>query len=144
MPRSLAVNGQIQIPGREMRLTFARSSGPGGQNVNKVNSKAVLRWNVAQTPSLPNDVKQRFLERFSQRISVGGEILLTSDRHRDQPRNVAECYQRLRQLILSVAVPPRQRRKSHPTRSSVERRLQNKKRIAQRKKQRRERPDRDS
>jgi len=99
---------------------------------------------VAQTPSLPNDVKQRFLERFSQRISVGGEILLTSDRHRDQPRNVAECYQRLRQLILSVAVPPRQRRKSHPTRSSVERRLQNKKRIAQRKKQRRERPDRDS
>ena len=143
MPRSLAVDDQIRIPGEELVLTFARSSGPGGQNVNKVNSKAVLRWNVVDSPSLPEEVKQRFLERFAPRITRSGEILLTCDRHRDQPRNSAECYDRLRQLLLSVISAPRRRKRTRPSRASIERRLQDKKRISKRKEQRRHRPDQD-
>ena len=140
MSRPLVVTSQIQIPASELGLSFARSSGPGGQNVNKVNSKAYLRWNVTKTNTLPESVKNRFLERFSTRINQTGEIVLTSDVHREQSRNVSECFDKLRQLVLSVLTPPRTRRKTRPSRSSIERRLKNKQKQSQRKQMRRYRP----
>lgn len=136
MARSLVVNDDIQIPGSEIAMSFARSSGPGGQNVNKVNSKAVLRWNVALSERLPPGVKQRFLQRFSRRINQDGELVLDSDQHREQARNVSECYEKLRQLILSVLAAPRARKQTRPTRGSIERRLQNKRHASWRKQSR--------
>ena len=141
MARPLIVNEDIRIPVSEISLSFARSSGPGGQNVNKVNSKAVLKWNVAASPSLPEGVKSRFFQRFSQRINQAGEVVLASDRFRDQPRNVTDCYDKLRHLIQTVLVPPRPRVKTRPSRASVERRLQDKRRQSLRKSRRRLGPE---
>jgi len=143
MARPLVVNSRLQIPGKEISLSFARSAGPGGQNVNKVNSKAVLHWNIAGSPSLPADVKSRFLQRFPQRINQRGEVVLASDRHRDQLQNISACYEKLRNLILAVLVAERPRKLTRPSRGSVERRLQTKRQSTQRKQRRRYRPGQD-
>jgi len=143
MARPLVINARLQIPGKEILLTFARSAGPGGQNVNKVNSKAVLRWNIADSSSLPEDVKARFLQRFPTRINQLGEVVLASDRQRDQPRNISDCYEKLRQLILAVLIAQRPRKQTRPSRGSVERRLQSKRQSAQRKQRRQFRPGAD-
>ncbi len=135
----LVVNEKIRIRLKELRFSFARSSGAGGQNVNKVNTKATLRWEVARSQSLPEDVRARFLERYRRRITADGELMLTSQRFRDQGRNVADCLEKLRGMLAAVARPPRTRKATKPTRSSVERRLSSKHRTRL-KKQRRQRP----
>ena len=76
----LVVNSRIRIPPAELEFTYARSSGPGGQNVNKVSSKALLRWNVTGSPSLPADVRERFLKKNTSRLTTEGDILITSQR----------------------------------------------------------------
>ncbi len=135
----LVVNEKIRIRLKELRFSFSRSSGAGGQNVNKLNTKATLRWEVARSQSLPEDVRARFLERYRRRITADGELMLTSQRFRDQGRNVADCLEKLRGMLAAVARPPRTRKATKPTRSSVERRLSSKHRTRL-KKQRRQRP----
>ncbi len=80
----LTVNSRISIPHEEFEFSFARSGGPGGQNVNKVNSKALLRWPVVTSAALPPDVRARFLARYRSRLTVEGEVIVTSQRYRDQ------------------------------------------------------------
>lgn len=135
----LIVNDKIRVRLREFRFSFSRSSGAGGQNVNKLNTKATLRWEVASSQGLPDHVRTRFLERYRRRISADGELVLTSQRFRDQGRNVADCLEKLRGMLAAVARPPRTRKATKPTRSSVERRLSSKQRTRL-KKQRRQRP----
>lgn len=135
----LVVDPQIQIPLSELRLSFSRSSGPGGQNVNKVNSKVTLHWDVMHSPSLPAAVRDRFLARYRPRLTVLGEVVLHSQRFRDQNRNREDCLEKLRQLILAVGQPPVRRRPTRPSRASHERRLRAKRHTAQ-KKQLRHRP----
>ena len=138
----LVVDARIQIPLRELDIQFVRSSGPGGQNVNKVSTKAVLRWPVMHSPSLPDDVRQRFAARYPRRITRTGDLVIHSQRFRDQGRNVADCLEKLRELLASVARPPARRRPSKPSRAGVERRLEQKKRQGERKTDRRKpRPD---
>ena len=132
----LVVDSEIQIPLADLRLTFSRSSGPGGQNVNKVNSKVTLHWSVATSPDLPEDVRERFLARYGQRITAAGEIVVYSQSHRDQNRNRLDCLEKLRQLILSVRTPPRSRRPTRPSRAARERRLREKHHKAEKKRQR--------
>lgn len=122
----LAVNRRIRIPLSELAFTYARSGGPGGQNVNKVNSKAVLRWPVRESPHLPADVRARFLAAFGSRLTTTGELVLQSQRYRDQGRNVQDCLDRLRAMLASVAAAPKTRRPTKATRGSVERRLKSK------------------
>lgn len=140
MAESLVVNDQIVIPASELDYSFARSSGPGGQNVNKVNTKARLRWAVVASPSLPSPVKDRFRRRFATRINEAGELVLASDQHREQGRNARDCLEKLRAMILSVATPPPKRRRTRPSRSAIEARLEAKRRQSQRKRDRRSPP----
>jgi ribosome-associated protein len=119
----LDINDRIRIPDEEFSWSFVRSSGPGGQNVNKVASKAVLRWNLAASPSIPADVKTRLQEQQRHRITSEGDFLLTSQRYRDQERNRLDCLDKLRAFVLQAMVVPKVRKKKKPTRASRERRL---------------------
>ena len=140
MHDDLVINRRIRIPRAELKFTFVRSSGPGGQNVNKVSSKAVLRWPVAATESLPDDVRQRFLKKYARRINEEGVLLLTSQRYRDQPRNITDCLEKLQAMIVAVATVPKRRKATRPSRGAVERRLKEKRETSRKKKIRRTRP----
>ena len=122
----LVVNDRLQIPLRELSFSFSRSSGPGGQNVNKVNTKATMRWNVLGSPKLPAAVRERFLAKFARRITQEGDFVMSSQRFRDQGRNVADCLEKLRTMLAEVAIVPRRRKPTKPTRGSKERRLKDK------------------
>jgi len=137
----LEITPSLKIPDAELRLSFARSSGPGGQNVNKVSSKAVMHFDLINSPSLPPDVKQRFAEQWRSRLTTAGEVVIHSEEYRDQPRNIQACYDKLRQMVLSVLRPPKKRRATKPTRGSKVRRLNEKKRRGEVKEGRRFRGD---
>ena len=137
----LRVNSRIFIPQSELRFTFVRSSGPGGQNVNKVNSKAQLRWSVTRSESLPEDVRGRVLSRYARRINDRGEIVLTSQRYRDQARNIGDCLTKLREMLAAVATPPKRRKKTRPPKSASESRLRDKRAKAEKKRSRSDRGD---
>lgn len=126
----LDVNEQIHIPDDEFQWSFVRAGGPGGQNVNKVASKAVLRWDLVKTASLPPEVKARLFAQQRTRITVEGEMVLNSQRFRDQERNRQDCLDKLRDLILLAAVVQKPRKKTKRTRGSQERRLDAKRRRA--------------
>ena len=107
----LVVNEHLSIPLKELEFTFARSAGPGGQHVNKVNTKTTLRWAVASTPSLSEGVRRRFFERHRRRITKDGELVMTSQRFRDQGRNVADCLESCGSYCLKLPHPPSGERK---------------------------------
>ena len=100
----LRVAPNIQIPADELHFTFVRSAGPGGQNVNKVNTKAVLRWAVTTSPSLSDSVRARFLAHYGSRLTNDGELIINSQQYRDQSRDRADCLQRLQTMLAAVAV----------------------------------------
>src|SRR6516165_3399609 len=102
----LDVSDRIHIPDAEFEWTFVRSGGPGGQNVNKVASKAVLRWNLAASPGVPEEVKARLRTLQRRRITLAGELVLSSQRYRDQGRNVEDCLDKLRTLVLEATRVP--------------------------------------
>ena len=128
----------FRVPLREIVFRFVRSSGPGGQNVNRVASKAVMRWNVRTSPSIADDVRARFLARFASRVTAQGDVLLGCDRHRERERNREGCLERLSRMLASVAAPPRPRRRTRAPRSAAERRLNDKRVRAETKRRRRQ------
>jgi len=129
----LEVTPHIRIPREELDISFARSGGPGGQNVQKVSSKVLLRWKPDASPSLPPDVKARLLAQQRHRLTNEGELLITSQLTRDQGRNVEDCLAKLRELIVRALRAPKARKATRPTRGSRERRLQAKRQRAHRK-----------
>jgi ribosome-associated protein len=133
----LEVTPTIRIPFDEFEWSFARSGGPGGQNVNKVASKAVLRWNFASSPSVPDEVKARFQERFPSRITTEGELVMSSELTRDQGRNREDCLQKLAAMLRSAAARPKVRRATKPSKASRRRRVEGKRHQADRKESRR-------
>jgi ribosome-associated protein len=139
----LRITGRIAIPASELHFSFVRSSGPGGQNVNKVNTKAQLRWSVARSGSLPEDVRARILGRWARRINDRGELVLASQRYRDQARNIDDCLAKLRAIVAAAATPPKRRKKTVPPRSASEDRLRAKRATADKKRRRAPPADRD-
>jgi ribosome-associated protein len=129
----LQVTDAITIPDEELQWTYARSGGPGGQNVNKVASKAVLRWNLAASPGVPAAVKDRLRAAHPAHVTVEGEFLVTSQKYRDQERNRADCLKKLAVMIRRAATPPKARKATKPTKASKRRRLAEKRHRAERK-----------
>ena len=139
---SFQIDNRLSIPLSELDFTYAKSSGPGGQHANKANTKVVLYFSLKDNRSLPHDVKRRFLDRYHNRISNNQVLIITSDTHRDQKRNVSECLDKLKAMVLAVATPPKPRKKTKPHKGAVEKRLTDKKKLAD-KKRNRSKPTRD-
>jgi len=133
----LEIAPMIWIPDGELHWTFVRAGGPGGQNVNKVASKAVLRWSVAGSQSLPDDVKARFCVQQRGRITLEGDLIISSQRFRDQQRNKDDCLEKLRDMIVQASLTPKKRKAGKPSRASRERRMQVKRHHSEIKKSRR-------
>jgi ribosome-associated protein len=130
------VDESIQIPLDEFTWSYARSGGPGGQNVNKVESKAVLRWAMAASERIEPRVKDRIRELFPSRVTDEGDLLISSQEHRDRERNREACLAKLGELIRRAAARPTPRRATKPTHGSKVRRLAAKKRATSRRKNR--------
>ena len=117
----------IQILENEVEYKFSRSSGPGGQNVNKVNSKVLLRWEVGSSAALSGGQKQRFQDRYKNQISDRGTFQLFVDTTRDQHKNKDLAFKKLLKLIQQISLAPKKRVKTKPSKRAKERRLSDKK-----------------
>jgi ribosome-associated protein len=117
----------ISLPDAEIKFSFIRSPGPGGQNVNKVATGVVLRFNVKNSPSLTDDVRERLLLIVGSKITSLGELIIKATRYRTQERNKQDALERLQNLLTQAAIKPKNRRKTKPTYSSTQRRLDGKK-----------------
>ena len=123
----MKITSSIEINDDEIRFNFVRSSGPGGQNVNKVATAAELRFDAAHSPSLPEGVRHRLMGLAGRRLTKEGEIVLFADRFRTQERNREDALERLADLIRRAVPPPVVRRATRPTLASRKRRLEGKK-----------------
>lgn len=137
------IDDRFAIPDEELVFTFARSGGPGGQNVNKVSSKAVLHWNLSANMSVPTEVKARLRTLQRNRITGDDELVIQSQEFRDQEKNKLACLDKLREFLVQASFVPKARRPSKPTRGSKERRLQAKRKRAAIKSSRGKAPEHD-
>ena len=129
----LHVSQTIQIADSELVESFVRASGPGGQNVNKVASAVELRFDVANSPSLPEPLRARLLARRDRRLTADGVLVIQASRLRDQARNREDARERLVEIIRAALHVPKKRVATKPTRASKERRIASKKKRAQHK-----------
>ncbi len=123
----ISVTRTISIDERELNFQFIRSSGPGGQNVNKVSTAVQLRFDVGNSPSLPGDVRTRLIRLAGRRVTQEGILIIEARRERTQERNREDAIERLRELIRQAAQKPRPRKKTKPSKAAKERRLESKK-----------------
>ena len=136
----IRITGRISIDEREIAESFVRSSGPGGQNVNKLSTAVQLRFDVRHSPSLPADVAARLERLVGRQLTRDGVLVITAQRHRTQLRNRQDALDRLIELIRRAATPPAPRRPTKPTKASRERRIEGKKHRAKTKGLRRAKP----
>jgi ribosome-associated protein len=140
VPDDVRVNDRLTIPAAELSWRFSRSSGPGGQGVNTTDSRVELSWDLAGSEVLPLALRDRALERLRDRL-VNGVLTVTASEHRSQLRNREAAAARLAGIVASaIAPPPRVRRPTRPSRGAVERRIAEKKRRGEIKRNRRASP----
>ena len=123
------------IPENELKLNFSRSSGAGGQNVNKVETKVTVRWNFQNSPKFSQDQKNRIAQKLKNRINEAGELAVSSQSERSQSQNRQSAIRKINELAAAALKPQRKRKPTRPTFASREIRLKNKK-ISARKNQR--------
>lgn len=134
---ALHVNDELALPGREIVTSFARSGGPGGQNVNKVESKVILHFCIDDSRALSDEQRQRLHARLGSRLTTAGEIVIQAARHRERERNLVDARERLAALLRAALAVPKTRRPTRPTKSSGKRRLAGKRRRSDVKRERR-------
>lgn len=133
----IEITNAISLDENELTFEFIRSSGPGGQNVNKVATAVQLRFNVLESPNLPEDVRARLLAVARNRINEAGELIIEARSQRSQEQNRMDAVQRLVELVRQAARPPKPRRATRPTAASQARRLEHKRQRGRVKQERR-------
>ena len=138
MSEDIRLTHNVVIPGEELQFQFVRSGGPGGQNVNKVATKVMLRLDVLGSSAIPETLKEMLRVGLARRLLASGEVVVSSDRFREQSRNRALAVERLGDLLRAALERPKPRRATRPTRGSRERRHAAKRRRSQVKQHRRQ------
>jgi ribosome-associated protein len=133
MSAAITITDLITLPAADLRWTAVRASGPGGQNVNKVSSKIELRFDMAGTSALPSDAKERLRVLAGTRLNASGEILITSQKTRDQTKNLDDAREKLAELVRRALHRPTPRRATRPSRSRVRARLADKRKHSEKK-----------
>ena len=126
--RPLRVNSELVLPGDELEVSYSRSGGPGGQNVNKVETCVLIRFPIGSSRVLREEMKERLRTALRSRITASDEILVRSDCNRERSRNEEDARVRLAEILAKALLPRKPRRASRPSRGSVERRLEAKRR----------------
>lgn len=121
----------------ELEFQYVRSSGPGGQNVNKVSSKVVMLWDFMESGGLSGAQKQRFAQKYGNKINKKGQFVISCDQFRDRGMNLSACKQKLLQFIDDIWRAPKIRRATKPSKAAMEKRLNDKKKLSEKKRQRR-------
>ena len=132
----LIINSKLSIPGEQLDFEYARSGGPGGQNVNKVSSKVYLTWKPAESNLLDDSTLDRLKKLFPRYWTNEGELKISSQLTRDQGKNKQDCLNKLRTILQKSLVVPKKRIPTKPTHGSILRRLDNKARQAKKKQSR--------
>lgn len=133
----IPINDQISLNEEELQFEFIRSSGPGGQNVNKVSTAVRLRFDVAGSASLPDDVRYRLIRLAGRKVGADGVLTIHARAKRTQEANRRDTIERLVELVQNACVRPKTRRESRPTQASRKRRLEAKRRHGETKARRR-------
>jgi ribosome-associated protein len=136
----IKITPHISLDESEIHFTFIRSPGPGGQNVNKVATAALMRFDVIHSPALPENIRTRLISLAGNKITNQGELIIKATRYRTQERNKQDAVDRLMDLIRRSAIIPKKRKKTKPTFASTQRRLEKKKQHGQIKTLRRSKP----
>jgi len=134
----LIINSHVAIPLDELEITASRSSGPGGQHVNKSDTRIQVRWSVRDSRALTEEQRRRLEGGLLSRLTSVGDLIVACETHRSQRRNRMEAMQRLAAQVREALVPPRARKKTRPTAASRRKRLEDKRHRARRKKDRRQ------
>jgi ribosome-associated protein len=134
------ITDRCSVPESELQVSFIRSPGPGGQNVNKVSTGVQLRWDVAHTTALPPDVKGKLMRLAGSRMTSAGELIITAHSFRTQEANRTDALERLAELVRKAFFKPKRRIKTRPTAASRKQRVEHKKRRGEIKRDRRLKP----
>lgn len=135
--QDLPINDRVVIPGTELTYTTSTGSGPGGQHVNRSQTRVTLRWTPATSEALDERMRSLVLSRWASVLTGDGEILISASSHRSQKRNLDEARRRLAERLRAAMAVRRTRRKTRPSRGAVQRRIDAKKQRSQTKKHRR-------
>ncbi|KRE94403.1 peptidyl-tRNA hydrolase [Frateuria sp. Soil773] len=137
----LTISRTLSLPESELVERFLRADGPGGQHVNRTESAVELRFDVARSPSLPDEVRARLLARRDRRLTDDGVLVIQARRFRDQARNRDDARERLAEIVRGALTAPKKRVATRPTRASKERRLAGKQQRGRIKQNRSRKPD---